>query len=99
MPSRWFRVPTETISESGGYEQPKYADFGRAFKAAFEHPDGAPIWVVRIAADTSTLDTIAGKSDTTELSDTAVENALGSIWGETHAITKWNNLYDLSEYE
>lgn len=98
MPSRWFRVPDEALSDMDG-NQPKYADFGRAFKAAFEHPDGAPIWVVRIAADKSTLDTIASKSDSTELSEADVENALDGITGKTKSYAEWDEDFDLSEYE
>lgn len=99
MPSRWFRVPAETKSDAGGYEQPKYADFGRAFKTGFEHPNGSPIFVARIAADSGTLDTIAGKSDSTELSETQVEDALNGVWDASRSYSEWDEAFDLSEYE
>lgn len=76
MADRWFRVPTETIewTDSDGNvissaDGPKYRDLDGITGFSGNTIGNNPMWVVRYYGDTTTLDEIASKSDSQELTD------------------------------
>lgn len=91
MPQRWFRLPE---TGSGTIDDPHEPDpLGYdidGFSGQRSHPDGAPVFVVRVAADSTTLDNLANEPQATPLDQVPV-NALNNMLGQNRTGEEWNN--------
>ena len=94
MPDRWIRT-TETTDDIGGTTPDLKGYDVDGFAGNKRHPEGSPIWVVRVYADDATLDALVAEPQVSELSDGQVENALNnmSATGAARSATEWNQAF------
>lgn len=94
MSSRWFRVPETSTAVGPAPDLKDHAVDGWAGNAA--HPDGPPQFVVRVYADTETLDALAAESGVTELSTVSVQ-ALNQMLEQARDKAEWNNGFAIGQ--
>lgn len=95
MADRWFRLPelgNGSLSNPLRPDLKGYSVDGWAGNTA--HPDGAPYWVVRVYADTTTLDSLANESGVVELSSVP-DTALNNMFGQNRTATEWESAFSI----
>jgi hypothetical protein len=80
MADRWVRVPNSGAGTAADPNRPTYAD--RTVSWIGARLSSPPLWVVRMYADSATLDSIAAEGDTTALTP---EGALTLLNDATNA--------------
>lgn len=89
MSNRWYRLPASGDGTEGTPYAPDFKGHtvdGWAGNAS--HPNGTPKWVVRVYADTQTLDDLAAETNCVELSSVPVD-ALNAMLGQTRDADGW----------
>lgn len=89
MANRWFRL--QEIG-TGGFDDEYRPDFSGhdvdGWTGNKSHPDGSPRWIVRVYADTATLDALAGEPSAQELSGVPTQ-ALNNMLGANRTADEW----------
>jgi len=97
MANRWFRLrDTDTpLVGSGSVSRPDfegYEDNIGAWSGNTAHPDGAPHWVVRVYADSSTLDGLASEAGVVDLGNVPV-TALNEMFEQNRDEVGWQEAF------
>lgn len=99
---RWFRLPNETV-DGGAEDRPDHlhgdqdpdqlADGISGFAGNKRHPDGSPVWAVRVYGTTAALDDLASRDGAVELSRTDAGYALDRMdsTGGARSIDEWES--------
>lgn len=87
MAERWFRLPEMGTGTMDDPLRPKYLD-GLDYSGRPEHPDGSPIWVVRVYGTTAELDDLASKQNAVELGGVPTD-ALNRMLGVNRTASDW----------
>lgn len=89
--SRWFRLPETGDGSAGNDIRPDFRgheDQVEGWVGSAAHPNGAPHWVVRVEADTATLDDLGSEPQVIEF-DGDPETALNQMFGQSRTVGEW----------
>lgn len=96
MGNRWFRLPDIREGTNGNEHRPDTKGYPiNDFSGNKDHPGGAPIWIVRVYADTETLDSLASEPGVTEL-DNVPTTALNNMFRADRTDSEWNKRFKVS---
>lgn len=86
---RWFRLPEVGDGTVDNAYRPDTKGYDiDGFSGNTAHPNGSPIWVVRVYADEATLDALAAESGVVELSSVPTD-ALNNMFGQNRTAAEW----------
>lgn len=95
MANRWFRLPQ---TGDGSFDDPYRPDlFGYdvdGWAGNASHPNGPPKVVVRVFADTATLDELANESQAQSLENVPVK-ALNNMFGQNRDAEGWDHVFNV----
>lgn len=95
MNSRWFRLPETGSGTDSDPTRPDllgYTVDGTSGNKS--HPDGAPHFVVRVFADETTLDNLAGEPDA-QAYDNVPTTALNQMFGQERDSDGWQSGFEV----
>ena len=93
MANRWFRIPETGDGTMGNAYRPDHVDaMGLSYSGNEPHPDGPPVWVVRVRGTTSELDTLAGKLGVTEY-DSVPVTVLDQMFDQDRTASAWADAF------
>jgi hypothetical protein len=92
MPSRWFNLPDTGTGTLNDPYRPKL--FGYSVEGWAGNKQNPQKWVVRVFADSSTLNSLAAEPQATSFGDVPTQ-ALNNMFGQNRNENGWENGFNI----
>lgn len=97
MANQWFRLHDSVGGDTGDQHAPEYVrSMGLDYTAQKSHPNGSPIWVVRVYGTSTELNDLRSKNNVVELSRSEAKKALDKMFGVARTADEWEDRFQTS---